>query len=450
MRVIGLDIGTTTIGASVIDGKTGEVLCSKVEQNRSFIDGGETFEKRQDPALILEVASGLIDTLCREYTPVAGIGVTGQMHGIVYVDKDGQAVSPLYTWQDGRGDQPYPGGKGSYVRTLSGKTGARLATGYGSVTHFYNRKNALVPASASTFCTIHDYVAMRLAGRTAPLMHATDAASFGLFDLVTGQFDDSAIKAAGMDPAEYPQVGGDYEELGRTKDGVPVYIAVGDNQASFLGSVSNADNAVLVNVGTGSQVSLLSDRPVNDPVLETRPYMEGKYLLVGSSLCGGRAYAMLEQFFREMVTEAGFECKSLYPVLDRMTEGFEALPDRLKFNTRFSGTRQNPDERGSVENLGIHNFTPRYFAVGVIEGTVNELYDMLSGLPDLHPDVLVGSGNGVRKGETLRKMASMKFGAPMQVPSHHEEAAYGAALCALVGCGAATDMRAAQAIIRYN
>lgn len=452
MRVIGLDIGTTTICALFVDSDTGKTLEAAVAENRFVTDGTENWEKRQDPQHIFETAKRLVSGLVERYNPITGIGVTGQMHGIVYVDDCGSAVSPLFTWQDGRGDRLCPNGV-SHARRLSDLTGYPLATGFGSVTHFYNVRHGLVPDTARTFCTIHDYVAMKLAGRSVPRVHPSDAASFGLFRLEDNRFDEAAIAAAGMNIADFPAVGSDYEELGRTEDGIPVFIAIGDNQASFLGSVRDMKQTVLVNVGTGSQISLLSEKLVRDAVMETRPCVEGTYLLVGSSLCGGRAYALLESFFREIVREAGLECKSLYPVLDRLTAGFEELPKKLSVSTRFSGTRRNPEERGSVSNLGIENFTPRHFAIGILEGMVTELYEMYAGLtclPGFQPAFVAGSGNGIRKGDVLRRMFEIRFGAPVYIPEHREEAAYGAALCALVGVGAFKNMWEAQSIICYQ
>lgn len=452
MRIIGLDIGTTTICASVVDSENGAVLEAITEKNRAFLQTAYAWQKQQDPQVILDTARGLIQRLLAQYAPVGDIGVTGQMHGIVYLSADGAAVSPLHIWQDGSGDQICATGK-TYAQELAARTGYPLATGFGAVTHFFHVSNGLVPETAAVFCTIHDYVAMQLAQRTTPLLHASDAASFGLYSLENAAFDADAIHAGGMRPEMFPAVGGDYEKLGETSEGVPVFSAIGDNQASFLGSVRDMRGSILVNMGTGSQISLLSDTLVRDVQLETRPCVEGTYLLVGSSLCGGRAYALLEQFCRTLVQEAGLACDSLYPVLDRLSADFENLSDKLTVHTQFSGTRREPQKRGSIENLGTENFTPRHLTVGVLEGTVNELYDLYAGrtvLPDFRPRALVGSGNGIRKGAVLRRMFEKRFGAPLCVPAHTEEAAYGAALYAMVGAGIFSTMQEAQHILRYE
>ena len=203
----------------------------------------------------------------------------------------GTPVSPLYTWQDGRGDLPHPQG-GTWSQALSRITGYPCATGFGTVTHFYNQANGLVPETAAVICTIHDYIAMRLSGRTRPVTEASDAASMGVFHVEKGEFDIAALEKAGIDPAILPQVWrsgsiGDYR-------GCQVYAGIGDNQASFWGATQGNREAMLVNMGTGSQFCVYTPRYLSCPGLETRPYPGGGYLLVGASLCGGRAYALLE------------------------------------------------------------------------------------------------------------------------------------------------------------
>ena len=160
MKILGLDIGTTTVSAVVVE--DGKVLASLTRANGSFLPVENAWEKVQNPGFILEVALGSVKELYERFGDIARIGVTGQMHGIVYLDDSGKPVSPLYTWQDGRGDQPYGEGE-TYAAHLSKVTGYPVATGYGLVTHYYNLRNGLVPENAVRFCTIHDYVAMVLA-----------------------------------------------------------------------------------------------------------------------------------------------------------------------------------------------------------------------------------------------------------------------------------------------
>ncbi|HIW73052.1 MAG TPA: hypothetical protein H9684_01890 [Firmicutes bacterium] len=452
MRVIGLDIGTTTIAALALDGETGEVLQSRTVPNDAGVPAGNGWERLQDPRQIETLALGLVGELARRFAPVGGIGLTGQMHGILYLDREGRPVSPLYTWQDGRGDLPVEGGK-SAAQALGERTGYSLASGFGTVTHYYNRRRGLVPAEAVTGSTIHGYLGMKLAGRKTPLLHLSDAAGWGLVSLEKGRFDEQAMMRAGLDPAFFPGIAADGAVLGETAQGIPVAPAVGDNQAAFLGAVRNMKESVLVNVGTGSQVSVWTPAPVSLPSAEARPCTEGAFLLVGSSLCGGRAYAALEGFYREAAAMAGAPPAPLYDAMEREAEACIGSAGRLRVDTRFSGTRQNPSLRGGIAGLGLDTLHPGFLTLGVLEGIVEELHGFYREMePRLgrKPTALVGAGNGLRKNRLLQKLFSARFGLPLHIPVHREEAAYGAALTALVGAGAAAGIAETQALIRYQ
>lgn len=446
MLFVGLDIGTTTICGVAVDAQTGAVTDCAVRPNTSFLPASRPWEKLQDPAVILQTCREILSALTAKHT-VSAIGLTGQMHGIVYTDAAGSAVGPLAIWQDGRGDQPYRDHK-TYAQVLSEITGCPMATGFGLTTHFYNTINALVPGQAVCCCTIHDYVAARLTGLSRPVTHASDAASFGLFNVAAGAFELDKITAAGMDVRLLPEVVSGLTVIGRY-EGIPVCAAVGDNQASFIGSV-NDENAALINVGTGSQISVGAEVSAADGELETRPLTGGRNILVGCALCGGRAYALLQKFFGKVCEMAtGTPCGELYDRMDAAAAGLSEAS--LEFTTTFSGTRRDPGKRAFIGNLGEDNFTPEQFIVGVLTGMTDELHaHYLSACRSgAKASVLVGSGNGIRKNPVLRRIIERRFGMPLLIPAHTEEAAFGAALCAMVASGTFPDLTAAQKIIRY-
>lgn len=117
------------------------------------------------------------------------------------------------------------------------------------------------------------------------------AASWGCFDLQRQEFLYEALKHAGVDTSYLPEVRKGHFLIGKTRDGVPVMGSIGDNQASLFGSVRDLEDTVLLNVGTGSQISFVSEEFVEcGGSVELRPCTESSYILVGASLCGGRAY----------------------------------------------------------------------------------------------------------------------------------------------------------------
>lgn len=426
MTVLGLDIGTTTVSAVVM--KDGKVLAAKTLKNDAFLPDRPVWEKAQDVRQIVTVAMQAVKELRAAYPAIERIGLTGQQHGIVYLDGNGTPLSPLYTWQDGRGDLPYDE-RHSYASYLSELTGYPLATGYGLVTHFYNLKNGLVPENAVTFCTIHDYIAMLLAGASSPRIDPSDAASFGCFDLEKGCFDLTALVRAGIDPSFLPPLAKTPCLGGRE---LPVYVAIGDNQASFLGATNAQPGCMLVNIGTGSQFSVHTPRYMTCPGLETRPFPLGGYLLVGSSLCGGRAYALLERFFRGVADMLGKPVTSCYDAMAGLLESSPAPADPVKVVPLFQGTRADPTRRGSIENLSVDNFTPLSLLHGMMQGMTDELHEMYRCYTAQGGQCsrLYGSGNGLRKNPQLRKCFERTFDLPLLLSGNEEEAACGAALFA--------------------
>lgn len=426
MKALGIDIGTTTISAVVMDMDTQKVEKAYTINNNSFLAAGHVWERLQNPAVIIAKAKNLVDSILEEYTEIERIGMTGQMHGIVYLDKEGSAISPLYTWQDRRCDEKCFDGK-CISQIIEEKTGKTVPTGYGLATHIYNLKVGSVPQNAVQICTIMDYLGMVLTGEKRPLVHSSNAASLGFYDTEDGCFAKADLECLGVDTRILPTVTEEFTVMDEYR-GCLVSVAIGDNQASFLGSVHDMENSVLVNIGTGGQISVLSDHCFTTENIEARPLMKGRYLLAGSSLCGGRAYATLEKFFQTYAEAAGVGYIDHYAVMEKLLETREEA-EKLIVDTRFSGTRSDPDQRGSIEAISTENFTPAALIYGVLDGMVQELYEMYQIIvseTDQKKSKVIASGNGIRKNLWLQKIVNEKFCMQVQLAEYEEEAAVGA------------------------
>ena len=507
MRTIGIDIGTTTLSMVLLEPATRQIIQVKTIPNPGAMDSKVSFERIQDPEEILKSCRALLHEISVTHPAeqVKGIGVTGQMHGILYLNAVGDAVSPLYTWQDERGNQPMREGEShsqglSVAGAASQSTGYPLASGFGGVTHYYNVSHGLVPEEAVCFCTIADYVGMKLSGGSKPLLHPSMAASLGLYDLKKKCFDLKAIEKLGLDHRFFPQVSRDECWIGSTKEGIPVSVALGDNQASFLGAtmgmpertveskskenVSQANRrTILLNIGTGSQISIYSEGLGRAKGGEYRPYLKDSYIWAGSPLCGGYSYHLLKNFFEK--TLALFGAVSVVDLYERMNQAGQALYDddkmakgvdcgkgldgnkarqletaTFKVDTRFRGTRIHPERRGSITHISEKELQPEHFVLGFLRGIAEELYayyqDFLRseppsldsasiGVPSIdavsqdalsmessdNPSItLIGSGNGLGRNPLLRRICSELFGEEMQMSSLPEEAACGSAFLA--------------------
>ena len=123
---LGIDIGTTSISFAVVDGN--EVIYTSSSCNSSALKENNDY---QNADIIFETVKDETDKILKNYK-IESIGFTGQMHGIVYTDDNGLAVSPLYTWKTQTGNLIYKDGY-TFCDYIFNLTGKRVSTGYGLV-----------------------------------------------------------------------------------------------------------------------------------------------------------------------------------------------------------------------------------------------------------------------------------------------------------------------------
>ncbi len=434
MHFVGIDIGTSSISSVIYDYKNKEMESVTIN-NDSRLPSTNSWEKIQSPQRIIEIVEEIMEDFSTRYQDIQGIGVTGQMHGILYLNEKGEAISPLYTWQDSRANQLYHNDQ-TYASFLSEKTGYTLATGFGLVTHYYNQVNGLVPYAANQICTIMDYVVMKLSGRKRPLMGYSNGASLGFFDPENLKFDKQLLKKLGIELSLLPDLTEAVTCCGYYKEHIPVYSAIGDNQAAFIGSVKDIHNSIHITVGTSSQISVYSDKYIKIPGLDTRPFPGGGYILVGAALCGGQAFALLKNFFEQtlhLFLPNHPNDPDIYQIMTSIAykENADDLPI---IETLFDGTRLDPLRRGGMENLSLTNFTPENLILGFLKGISRELFVFYESLPaDIRNEnkVIIGSGNALKRNPLLCKSLEEQFRKTVYLSPYHEEAAFGACLISL-------------------
>jgi sugar (pentulose or hexulose) kinase len=458
MRYLGLDIGTTTITAVVVNAETGQVITVQSAANDAEVTSAS--DKRMGRSewrieRMMQVVFDVIKQAVDVSDGVDGVGVTGQMHGMLVVDKKGNPVGSFVGWQDRRGMDAMPDGETyvAHMRRLSEDLGAfasgcRPHPGYLGTTLFWlTQQNKLPKDSMASF--LPDYVVAQLTG-TRPVTDATNAAGSGLFDVVNRIWHNPLIHQLNLSVDGLPEVRNSGTCAGtvtqavsdrtKLKIGTPVSVACGDNQASFLGSVGNLDSSVLVNVGTGGQISVHVDNAKPTPELEARPFVDGGFLLVGAGLVGGRSYAWLRDFFREIgkAFYGGTGDEDLYESMNRLAIEVASGADGLICEPLFTGTRREPNRRGVWTGVGTTNFSPGHMARALLEGLTEQfvrLYGEMDQMGVGGRTKLIGAGNGIRKNALLRSILEERFGMAMQVPIHTEEAAFGAALMGAVSAG---------------
>src|SRR5262245_23005405 len=161
--VLGIDLGTTTLTALALDAATGEVLACCTRPNRAETTSPQDKARGRlewDAAGIAEAACAclraLADQLGERRRDLAGLGITGQQHGVVLVDAGMRQRTPLINWQDRRGEDTIPGTDRTFVRRAveragegaSRRAGCKLAAGYMGVTLFWMKETGSLPAEA--------------------------------------------------------------------------------------------------------------------------------------------------------------------------------------------------------------------------------------------------------------------------------------------------------------
>jgi sugar (pentulose or hexulose) kinase len=464
--VLGLDIGTTTITALALDAKSRQTITSHSVANET-----QTIEPADDPLgrsewdapLILERAADCLREVAQALgacvSEISGLGITGQQHGVVLVDQNLQCVTPYINWQDRRGELSASDLAGSqdtfidFAHDLIGpntqqRHGCKLATGYMGCTLTWLQHYDYLPNDC-TAAFIMDYVAATFA-TTKIVSSPSSAASSGIFDIHQQAWDLNAINALGLSSDIFPAIGKATEVLGNLSEewatlmhlptGIPIFVPSGDNQASFIGTVTDPETQLLINVGTGGQVAMYSETAANHPDLEVRPFPLGGYLLVNAGLCGGRSFAELERFFATTLRDftGSAPSKSLFNQMCELASEIPAGSNGLRCSPLFTGTRGRPELRASWEHVGLDNFTAGHLTRALLEGMARIFaagYTAMKEVTGRKMTNIVCAGNGLRENALLRECVELELQLPLQVAAAREEACIGAAMIAATGLG---------------
>jgi sugar (pentulose or hexulose) kinase len=456
--VLGVDLGTTKITCVALDTESGQVLCVATAANdaictseddrnrgRSEWDAGRICLQGLD--CLKQAALQLGDRASQ----VRAVGITGQQHGMLLVDQGQKALTPLINWQDRRLLDLIPGSRQSWLdraRACLGDDawrimGCRLQPGFMAGTLYRLKSERLLPNDARALF-IMDYFGSVLTGKPA-VTEPSCAGSSGVFNVARRQWDLDGITALGLSASLFPAVCEATDPMGGLTavaaeatglpQGIAVFPPIGDHQASFLGSVTDRQNSILVNVGTGAQVAVYTEGLDFEPPIELRPFPRGGNLLSNVGLAGGWSYQVLEKFFRD-VGGSMFETESpapLYETLNRLAASVPAGADGLRCDPLFAGTRLDPTVRGAITGLSPQNFTARHLSRAVLEGMARSLregYAAIERISHQSHSKLIAAGNGLRENALLAEIVGQSFGLPPAFTTHREEAAYGAALIA--------------------
>jgi len=460
--IVGIDFGTTSLSAVIISIEDATIEKVITYTTNAYIESSDVLKKEQS----LEILTGLFDNLLSEIDSVPDIhisayGFTGQMHGIIGLDKEGTAVTNLVTWQDKSGEIELENGTKilDVIKDITGDES--ISNGYGIVTLYkwleYDKRKDI-----ESFCTVADYFANILGKNKKVVINPSMSHSIGLYDVYSDKWNTDSIQKLGLEKIIFPQIVNNNYIIGyvRKDNGdIPVVTALGDNQASFSGSVINKEDSILLNVGTGTQLSFLAKRDeidkyqkyIDGAKIQIRPFDKDSFLIATSFINGGTVYKSLFNFFKETGQKLfGIEDIDedlLWRNMENLGKQNLYKADSLSVCPILEEERNITGQKASITNIDTTNLNPGDFITGFLIGLAE--YYKTGFFPELADKInyICGSGNGLKKNKLFREIIERQFEHPLYLTSYGEEAAVGAALNAASAAGVINDEIEGKALL---
>jgi xylulokinase len=439
---IGLDVGTSGVKALAVS-EDGEIVA------RAEVEYGLSTPRRgwaeQDPEDWWCGTQQALEELGAE--DVAGIGLSGQMHGLVALDADEAVLRPAILWNDQRtGEQCEEIEERIGLSSLVAATGNRALTGFTAPKLLWLREHEPdVYERIAHILLPKDYVRLRLCGERA--IDVADASGTLLFDVAHRRWSEEVCKALEIEMSWLPRALESPEVSAETSDGIPVAAGAGDQAAGALGvGVVEAGAPLSVVLGTSGVVFCALPEFAADEEARVHSFCHAvpdTWHAMGVMLSAAGSLAWLRSTVAPGVG---------YGELVEAAAEWEPGVEGLTFLPYLAGERTphaDPDARGSFTGLSLRHDRGALVRA-VLEGVAFGLRDSLDLIAELGPLPDHGrvSGGGARSEEWLRIVASV-LELPLERTAADEGAAFGAALLGGVAGGLwASAAEAAEAVVR--
>ncbi len=437
---IGIDSGTQSTKALVVDEKNGNVLASAAE-SYGLIPGLPPGAKEQHPETWRAATAKAVRQALRKAkakpAEVQAIGVSGQQHGFVPLDKDGRVIRPAKLWCDTSTIAECEqltvalGGAKNAIRKL----GNAILPGFTAPKILWLKNHeAQNFKRLATVLLPHDYLNWWLTGEA--VMEYGDASGTALLDVRRRKWSEEAVAA--IDPAlsgrlprliSSDQPAGVLQAAAARELGLPPGVLVsaggGDNMMGAIGTGNTRPGAVTASFGTSGTIYACSDRPVVDPKGEIAAFCDStnRWLPL---LCTMNVTVATEMVRRDFEWDhAQFERAAAK--VKPGSEGLILLP-------YLEGERTPNLPAGTGVFFGVNpgTFTASHFARATMEGVTLGMNYGLRRLVELgvKPAQIRATGGGA-KSKLWRQIMADIFNAEVVTLKISEGAAYGAALQAV-------------------
>lgn len=445
---LAVDLGTSGVKALVVDA-SGQVLAQAREEYSTRLVAPGWVE--QDPgdwwrAVCLAVRQALAIAPGRR---VDGVGLTGQMKGLVLVDRKRRPVRPCIAYTDTRATQETAEIKARWGDELRRRTGGWVRTA-ATITKllWVSRHEPDHYEEAFRFLLPKDLIRLRLTGEYAT--DVTDAAGTLLYDVRGGAWAFDVADQLGLGPRLFPRVlepaaisgyvtPAASEQAG-IPPGTPVVAGAADMACTVLGAGSIEVGDTSITLSSAGQVLTVSRELTGPAGTSPNPHViPGLFYLMGSSYAGGASLRWARDILRCEGPEAFSLLEAEAAKAPPGCGGMLFLPYLLGAGTPAF----DPRVRGAFLGVGVEH-GHGHLVRAVMEGVALHLRQCVEimgewGLPVRTP--VIGAGGA--RSALWRQIVADVVGRPLRVPVTLDLAGLGAAILAAAGTGAFAGTRAA-------
>jgi xylulokinase len=446
MITLGLDSGTQSTKCIAVEVDTCKIVAS-ASQSYGMIEGLPAGHLEQDPQVWLDAVDhtvrACIQQLGKKKDRIRAIGVSGQQHGFVPLNKKGAVIRPAKLWCDTSTVEQCAQFEAEFggVDELIKLAGNSIPAGFTAPKILWLKEHE--PKNFKALHTVllpHDYINFFLSGETC--MEYGDASGTGLLDVRTREWCRPIIEFIDADlEGKLPQLGSSRRAIGLLKDDLreawgltksPVISAGGgDNMMGAIGTGNVQPGVVTASLGTSGTLYAFSAEPVVDPEGEVAAFCDSTDRWM-PLVCTMNVTVATEQV-RKMFNWSHDE-------LENKIAGTPAGANGLVFLPYLTGERTPnlPKGTGVFHGLTTENMEPSHMARAAMEGATLGLAYGLNRFRQLgiEPTEIRLTGGG-SKSNVWRQVCADIFGVPTVCLESAEGAALGAALQAAYACSAA-------------
>ncbi len=440
---MGIDLGTSSV-KSLLMKADGEII--DVAQEGYDIKKPEQQYAQQDMNLLWKAAGKTIQRILGNHPEakncIKGIGYSGQMHGLVMIDKNGELLDDAIIWADQRSAEeikeiysviPAEEYKKIVLNSLS--TGFLISS-----LMWIKKHKPEIYAKIYKVMLPKDYLRYKMCGELGTDM--SDASSTAVFDIKKRQWAWEFIDRLGLERSFFVPCHESNEIAGEVTDkcekelgfaaGTKIVYGGGDSLMQAVGNGIVSPGILSSNIGTASQLNCPVNEPLYDLQYRTNTFchvQENSWMLMGANLSGGVSLKWLMNNILDMKS---------YDEMTALAETIPAGSNGLLFLPYLSGERtpyNDPDARGMYLGLTLKH-TKADMIRSTMEGIVFGLKHSLEIFRDMGVDFqrILASGGGAR-GKLFRQIQADMFGKEIYTSMGQEQACMGAAITAAVGTG---------------